>query len=214
MFNPSKKKRRFKHEKNAIYEVTVTNIGDSRAIIVRRDGTCVSLTTDHKPETPEEKQRICAAGGTVQMNRVDGQLAMSRAIGDWPYKANPDLSPSEQKVIPLPDVTKDLIYPGDKLLVYCDGLVEQMTNEQVASIVHKELPKYKDDPASVLKILFKQSLISGSKDNHSGLIILFQDGLKYIREDEFWAGPLTPYRKDENFVNHYLANAKKVWIRR
>jgi len=150
-----------------------------------------------------------AAGGIVQMNRVDGQLAMSRAIGDYLYKMETSISPRDQKVIPLPDITSETIYPGDVLLVCCDGIVEQLNNKQVADIVYRELPKHRDDPAEILSILFKKSIDSGSRDNHSALLILFENGLDYNPEDEFRPGPLTPYRSDKTFEKHYLEDAKK-----
>ncbi len=66
---------------------------------------------------------------TVSMNRTDGQLAMSRAIGDYQYKCDPGLAQHEQKVIPTPDVTIETLEAGDQLLIMCDGIVEQMTNQ-------------------------------------------------------------------------------------
>ena len=42
--------------------------------------------------------RVEAAGGFVQWNRVDGDLAVSRALGDFTYKNRPDLPAEEQKV--------------------------------------------------------------------------------------------------------------------
>jgi len=198
-----------KDEEVVSHDLTVVNVGDSRVIIIRADGTCVPMTVDHKPETPDEKQRISDAGGTVQMNRVDGQLAMSRAIGDWQYKQDSDLPLSEQKVIAVPDVTKEKFYEGDSLLVCCDGIVEQMSNEDAATIVHENLPKYRDDPAEILCILFEQSLKNGSKDNHSALLILPRVESDYAREDEFRAGPFNPFKADSTFVKYYMEDAKK-----
>ena len=69
------------------FELIVSNTGDSRVAIIRKEtGECVSMTEDHKPNDEAEELRIKAAGGFVQMNRTDGQLAMSRAIGDYQYK--------------------------------------------------------------------------------------------------------------------------------
>lgn len=36
---------------------------------------------------------------------------------DWSYKNNPDLSYHQQKVIAVPDITNDIMYEGDTLLV-------------------------------------------------------------------------------------------------
>lgn len=43
-------------------------------------------TDDHKPSNPEERARVEAAGGTVEYDRVCGNLAVSRAVGDFCYK--------------------------------------------------------------------------------------------------------------------------------
>ena len=32
------------------WNIVVANVGDSRAMIVRKNGDCISLTKDHKPE--------------------------------------------------------------------------------------------------------------------------------------------------------------------
>ena len=42
--------------------------------------------------------------------RVDGTLAISRAIGDWEFK-NPKLPLEKMAVIAMPDVTKTEITP-------------------------------------------------------------------------------------------------------
>lgn len=66
------------------------NSGDSRAILVNKQGKVTELSHDHKPDDAGEMQRIKAAGGFVDDGRVQGIIAVSRAIGDWEYK-NPAL---------------------------------------------------------------------------------------------------------------------------
>ena len=66
------------------------NSGDSRAILVNKAGKVTELSHDHKPDEPGELKRIKAGGGFVDDGRVQGIIAVSRAIGDWEYK-NPSL---------------------------------------------------------------------------------------------------------------------------
>ena len=49
-----------------------------------------------------------AAGHYVEDERVDGALAISRALGDWEYK-NARLLPEKMAVSGYPDVTKTAI---------------------------------------------------------------------------------------------------------
>ena len=73
-------------------EIICSNAGDSRAVMSRK-GKAKDLSVDHKPELPIEKRRIERAGGFIEDNRVNGMLALSRAIGDFEYKQNTILKP-------------------------------------------------------------------------------------------------------------------------
>lgn len=49
-------------------------------------GNCIPLSFDHKPENEGERKRIYAAGSVVTEGRVDGNLNLSRALGDLKHK--------------------------------------------------------------------------------------------------------------------------------
>ena len=66
-------------------ELYCANAGDSRSVMCER-GQAVELSYDHKPDLPSERSRIVKAGGEVMEGRVNGMLALSRAIGDFDYK--------------------------------------------------------------------------------------------------------------------------------
>lgn len=55
----------------------------------------VELTIDHKPDNEKEKERIKKAGGTISMGRVNGNLNLSRALGDLEFKENKELKHNE-----------------------------------------------------------------------------------------------------------------------
>lgn len=56
------------------------------------------LSLDHKPNNDKEMKRICDGGGWVEYNRVNGNLALSRALGDFVFKKNAQKIPEEQIV--------------------------------------------------------------------------------------------------------------------
>ncbi|KAG7256025.1 hypothetical protein CRUP_006945, partial [Coryphaenoides rupestris] len=100
------------------------NCGDSRAVLCR-DARVGFSTQDHKPCNPREKERIQNAGGSVMIQRVNGSLAVSRALGDYDYKCSGTAKgPTEQLVSPEPEVcVMERAADGDEFVVLaCDGI--------------------------------------------------------------------------------------------
>jgi serine/threonine protein phosphatase PrpC len=58
--------------------LTVITLGDSRRVLPKK-GWAVRLTVDHKPDVPEEAQRIQAKGGSIKNGRVVGMFPVSGA---------------------------------------------------------------------------------------------------------------------------------------
>ena len=81
--------------------IVCANTGDSRAVLCR-GGEQVPLSHDHKPFNPGEKERIENAGSHVKFNRVNGDLAVSRALGDFVYKRCETVEAEHQAVTAFP----------------------------------------------------------------------------------------------------------------
>lgn len=75
-------------------QIFCSNAGDSRAVL-SRGKKAVALSEDHKPNDPKELARIQKSGHSVFMERVDGTLALSRALGDFGYKNSGTLKAEE-----------------------------------------------------------------------------------------------------------------------
>ena len=79
--------------------------------------------------------------------------------------------------------------PTDLVLVCCDGLVEKLSNQQVATFVVDQLAaQQKDsgaevDPAAIMCALLDFSLQRGSKDNMSAALLVPTPGDSYTRAD-------------------------------
>lgn len=113
------------------------NAGDSRTVM-SINGDCKPLSFDHKPTNEGEKARIVNAGGFVDMGRVNGNLALSRGIGDFEFKNNLELPAEEQAVTALPDVLEHDITELDEFIVLaCDGIWDCLSSQQVVDFVRR-----------------------------------------------------------------------------
>ena len=127
------------------------SVGDSRSILIYDKGDYTNqgiypLSNDHKPNLPEEFERIKLCGGAVdKMKDIYGNkigpprvykegfnypgLAMSRSLGDMKAK--------EVGVIPTPEIIEYDINSNAKYLLVCsDGVWEFAKNQQIRDIAN------------------------------------------------------------------------------
>jgi len=120
-------------------KIFCANAGDSRALMCVK-GQPVPLSYDHKPQNKDERARIVKAKGSVNYGRVNGNLALSRAFGDFAYKANTELSQTEQMVIAEPDIIcMDISDDTEFIFLACDGIWDVKSNAQVVGFIRERL---------------------------------------------------------------------------
>ena len=136
----------------------VANIGDSRAFSLQPDEFQV-LTVDADPTVPHFKKTVQDQGGFVAYDRVNGQVAVARYIGNKSLGLN----------LAWPEFSYIDIEPGDLLMLSCDGLTERTANVRVASLARKmfddEIPL-----GSIAAEMVKFGIQEGSTDNISVLL--------------------------------------------
>ncbi|KAF4591693.1 protein phosphatase [Ophiocordyceps camponoti-floridani] len=159
----------------------VANAGDSRGVLGIK-GRAKPLSQDHKPQLEEEKNRITAAGGFVDFGRVNGNLALSRAIGDFEFKKTAELPPESQIVTALPDVeTHDLTTEDEFLVLACDGIWDCQSSQAVVEFVRRGIAA-KQDLDKICENMMDNCLASNSEtggvgcDNMTMIIIAFLHG--------------------------------------
>ena len=146
-------------------------------------------TKDHKPMDEEERNRIENAGGMVIIQRINGALAVSRALGDFDYKRVDNLGQTEQLVSPLPIVTyfsrteeKDDIQDSYSIIA-CDGIYDAITNENLQKYISWKL-KNGESCERVSKDCLDLCLQLGSRDNMSIIILSFVNGKPALDNDD------------------------------
>jgi len=145
----------------------------------KRTKKTIQITVDHKPDHPEEEKRIVSKGGVVTkqtnkqgktISRVNGMLAVSRALGDG------FLSPY---VTPEPQVDSfDIGSKDDVLVLACDGVWDVIDNETAVSIAGSE-----DNPEHAALKLRDTATAKQSTDNISAVIIRFTNITSSSPED-------------------------------
>uniref|UniRef100_A0A804PIH3 protein-serine/threonine phosphatase n=1 Tax=Zea mays TaxID=4577 RepID=A0A804PIH3_MAIZE len=126
-------------------DLIVANLGDSRAVLATMSDTgylkAVQLTTDQKPNVPQEAERIKRCNGRVFALKDEPSvlrvwlpdedcpgLAMARSLGDYRLKRH--------GVVSEPEVTHRRVAPGDLFIILAtDGVWDVLSNEEVVSIV-------------------------------------------------------------------------------
>jgi len=160
----------------------IANCGDSRGVCCT-EGNPVLATQDHKPSNEPEKERIQNAGGSVMIQRVNGSLAVSRALGDFEYKNVEGKGPTEQLVSPEPEFyikTRDEVL--DQFLVLaCDGVWDVMSNEDICNFITHRM-KVQDNLEIICNEVIDTCLYKGSRDNMSIIIIAFPSAPKVDQE--------------------------------
>jgi len=164
--------------------VIAFNTGDSRTLLIdaqntpnredREKAAFVKFATkDHKPDDPEETRRIEKSGGFVSLPpqtyipRVNGQLALSRAFGDFQLKMSKKVEQNEQAVITDPDV--DIFDRNDisHIVVGSDGVYDGLENNDVMKHALKTNHEHEENA----RFMLLDSLANRSGDNMAAIII-------------------------------------------
>ncbi|KAM9734209.1 putative protein phosphatase, Mg2+/Mn2+ dependent, 1Na (putative) [Menidia menidia] len=157
------------------------NCGDSRTLLCR-NGQVVFYTEDHKPFNPREKERIQNAGGSVTLQRINGSLAVSRALGDFDFKEVDWRPQTEQLVSPEPEVYEMERTPEDEFLILaCDGVWDAIGNEELCAFVRSRM-QVCDDLREICTQVIDLCLYKGSLDNISIIIVCFPGAPQVLQE--------------------------------
>ena len=134
------------------------NVGDTRALLITSKET-KRLSYDHKCSDKNEVERIRKVGGIVFNDRVFGQLALSRAIGDHAMK--------KYGVISTPSIYKHIIGEKDRYVVICsDGVWDVLSDEEVFTF-----SQTCSNAGELSKYMIEEAIKKESRDNLSCIAI-------------------------------------------
>ncbi|CAH0476157.1 unnamed protein product [Peronospora belbahrii] len=178
----------------------VSNVGDSRTILSRA-GKAERLSNDHKPSRQDEAQRVRDTGGFVIHGRIMGELAVSRAFGDAPFKTfdlpeppkedvdskprsdydsqelpvNPNDILKGPLVIPTPEITiTELTEDCEFVVLASDGLYDVLKDQEAVDFMRQKITQLGDLQRAVEAIVEHAIFHQRSTDNVTCVVVLFK----------------------------------------
>ncbi|XP_055543005.1 protein phosphatase 1F-like [Wyeomyia smithii] len=172
-------------------------VGDSQALLVCEGKVC-QIVAPHVPSVESERDRVEKNGGVVinwnGSYRVNGVLAVSRAIGDASYKPY---------VTSDPDTTCiNLNGKEDFLIIASDGLWESLTEDNIAILVYRHIAANKGCADSVADEIIDRAR-KGTSDNITVVVVFFKDPKKIANSP--WLSEMDT-ACDTNSTNNEIEN--------
>jgi len=166
----------------------------------------MDLTQDHKPGLESEQSRVAALGGFIADGCVNGEIGVSRALGDV------NLSTGRKMLGLSADISLSKFSLSDDdefLIIACDGLWDVMSSATAVAYARHCLMQHNDIQRCANELV-QQALRQHSTDNVSCVVVGFtrtldrpQDGdgeLRVIVPRPVQRGPLGARPRAERIV--------------
>lgn len=144
------------------------NVGDTR-IVLGYKNKAYRLTTDHKVINTDESDRIVESGGYIWNGRVNGLLAITRALGgetmlhDGGISCNPKVSRLDIPiVISHHNEDKDGLF----LILGCDGIWDVISDQEAVELIQDI-----NDCKEASQLLVEKAIERGSMDNVTCIVV-------------------------------------------
>ncbi|XP_047338452.1 probable protein phosphatase 2C 27 [Impatiens glandulifera] len=150
----------------------VSNAGDCRAVL-SRNGMAIEMSTDHRPCSNEERKRIESLGGFIDDGYLNGQLGVTRAIGNWHIKG---LKESSGQIGPLsaePEPKLITLTKEDEFLVIgSDGIWDVFRSQNAVDFARRRLQEH-NDVKLCCKEIVEEAIKRGAIDNLTVVMVCF-----------------------------------------
>ena len=154
-------------------KISFLNCGDSRTLLIDKEGKVVFQTKDH---TPEQEMGRLKAGKEQGLDYSIPECSVSRwwlSVGDYQYAVGRSLEgpfATSKGIVSLPDITSVQAEPGFSIVCASDGLWEVMDSDEVAHVI-ATVRKRGSSAGDAAKTICSMAIEKGSSDNVSAVIV-------------------------------------------
>ncbi|XP_057429021.1 probable protein phosphatase 2C 27 [Lotus japonicus] len=150
----------------------VANAGDCRAVMSRR-GKVIEMSKDHRPNCIKERMRIESLGGFIDDGYLNGQLGVSRALGDWHLEGMKEMSERGGPLSAEPELKLMTLTKEDEFLIIAsDGVWDVFSSQNAVDFARRRLQEHNDEKLCCKEIV-QEAIKRRSTDNLTVLMVCF-----------------------------------------
>ena len=163
--------------------IYIANAGNSRCLVINKEGTLINKTKDHTINEPEEKKRVELARSfneeEEKKKEEDGvkteYLDSTRGFGDWEFKGNEWIDQKDQEISVEPEILEVPINDVQYLIMGSHGMFEcgkdnendDTVNNQICTFFMDEIKKNADKPYSKIIEEYFEKIIPDKNDGNN-----------------------------------------------
>ncbi|XP_042490651.1 probable protein phosphatase 2C 27 [Macadamia integrifolia] len=150
----------------------VANAGDCRAVLSRL-GVAIEMSRDHRPCCMTERKRIESLGGFIDDGYLNGELGVTRALGDWHLQGMKEIGERGGPLSAEPELKMITLTKEDEFLIIgSDGVWDVFSNQNAVDFIRRRLQEHND-----VKLCCKEMVEEGIKrettDNLTIVLVCF-----------------------------------------
>ncbi|XP_054821255.1 probable protein phosphatase 2C 27 isoform X2 [Prosopis cineraria] len=150
----------------------VANAGDCRAVLSRR-GRAIEMSKDHKPLCMKERKRVESLGGFIDDDYLNGQLGVTRAIGDWHLEGLKETSERGGPLSAEPELKRITLTKEDEFLIIgSDGIWDVFSNQNAVDFARRRLREH-NDVRRCCEEMVEEAIKRDSTDNLTVVMVCF-----------------------------------------
>mgnify|MGYP002625387632 FL=1 len=162
----------------------IANAGNSRCLVINKEGVIIKETKDHIMEDSEEKKRVDLARSLNEEEEEKREkglqaeyLEITRGFGFWEFKGNEWMDQRDQEISADPDIIEVPLKEIQYIIVGSHGMFERDLNDNNNDSVNNKICKFfieemkRDENKSLSKIIeeYFEKNISKDKNDEKGL---------------------------------------------
>ncbi|XP_010244748.1 PREDICTED: probable protein phosphatase 2C 27 isoform X2 [Nelumbo nucifera] len=150
----------------------VANAGDCRAVLSRR-GVAIEMSKDHRPCCTKERMRIEALGGYIDDGYLNGQLGVTRALGNWHIEGMKEIGEQGGPLSAEPELKLITLTREDEFLIIgSDGIWDVFSNQNAVDFARRRLQEH-NDVKLCCKEMVEEAITRGADDNLTIVMVCF-----------------------------------------